>query len=90
MIVDGKFVFNPQFEWTGGGFASTPEELARWAQALYGGRVLGKEMQAQMLTGVDAGQGRGGAAATATGWACRFASRRGARATATAAGSRAT
>jgi len=42
-------------------FASTPEELARWAQALsYGGRVWWKEMQAQMLTGVDAGQGRGG------------------------------
>jgi D-alanyl-D-alanine carboxypeptidase len=61
MIVDGKFVFNPQFEWTGGGFASTAEDLARWAKALYEGKVFGKAELDQMLSGVVA-TGRGGGA----------------------------
>lgn len=61
MIIDGKFVFNPQFEWTGGGFASTAEDLARWAKALYEGKVFGKAELAQMLDGVVA-TGRGGGA----------------------------
>jgi D-alanyl-D-alanine carboxypeptidase len=60
MIRDGQFVLNPQFEWAGGGFASTPEDLARWAKALYEGRCHKPETLAQMLTGVDASQGRGG------------------------------
>ncbi len=62
MIVDGKFVFNPQFEWTGGGFASTAEDLARWAKALYEGKVFGKDELALMLNGVSANEGRGGGA----------------------------
>ncbi|MGD8699727.1 MAG: serine hydrolase domain-containing protein, partial [Gemmatimonadales bacterium] len=33
---DGRFVINPQFEWAGGGFASTTADLAHWAAALYG------------------------------------------------------
>lgn len=37
LIVDGQFVINPQMEWTGGGFASTAEDLARWAKSLYEG-----------------------------------------------------
>jgi D-alanyl-D-alanine carboxypeptidase len=59
VIVDGKFVANPQMEWTGGGFASTAGDLARWAKALYEGRVLGKRELEQMLAGVDATGGRG-------------------------------
>lgn len=60
-IVDGRFVINPQMEWAGGGFASTPEELARWAKALYEGTVFQKpETLAAMLAGVDASGGRGG------------------------------
>ncbi len=31
-IHDGKFVVNPQMEWTGGGFLSTSTDLARWAK----------------------------------------------------------
>jgi D-alanyl-D-alanine carboxypeptidase len=46
-------------EWTGGGFASTAGDLARWAKALYEGRVLGKRELEQMLAGVDATGGRG-------------------------------
>jgi D-alanyl-D-alanine carboxypeptidase len=61
VIVDGKFIINPQMEWTGGGFASTAEDLARWAKLLYEGKVLKKETLDQMLTGVAANEGRGGA-----------------------------
>jgi D-alanyl-D-alanine carboxypeptidase len=40
MIVDGRFVFNPQFEWAGGGYAVSGEDLARWA-VLYGKELAG-------------------------------------------------
>lgn len=40
VIQDGRFVFNPQFEWCGGGFATTPADLARWAKALYTGKAF--------------------------------------------------
>jgi D-alanyl-D-alanine carboxypeptidase len=60
-VKDGKFVTNPQFEWAGGGLASTPEDLARWAKALYEGKVFKKkETLEAMLAGVDATGGRGG------------------------------
>lgn len=59
VIVDGKFVFNPQMEWTGGGFASTAEDLARWAKALYEGKVFGKASLAQMLAGDEVREGLG-------------------------------
>ena len=59
VIKDGKFIINPQFEWAGGGFASTAEELARWAKALYEGRVFKPAMLAQMLEAVPAKTGRG-------------------------------
>lgn len=54
MIVDGQFVLNPQFEWTGGGMASTAEDLARWAKAIYEGRAFPKAMLSEMLNGVPA------------------------------------
>ncbi len=52
MIVDGKFTINPQVEWAGGGFASTAEDLARWAKALYEGALIKKSFMDQMLTGI--------------------------------------
>ena len=54
VLPDGRFAINPQFEWTGGGMASTPEDLARWGLALYGGRVLRPSELALMLQGVPA------------------------------------
>ena len=54
MIIDGKFAINPQFEWTGGGMASTTEDLAKWARELYEGRAFPKEMLTEMLKGVPA------------------------------------
>lgn len=58
-IVDGKLVFNPQMEWGGGGFASTPEDLARWAHALYGGKVLKAESLKVLMEGIPANTGPG-------------------------------
>jgi D-alanyl-D-alanine carboxypeptidase len=54
MIVGGKFAINPQFEWCGGGMASTTEDLARWAKALYEGRAFDPSLLRQMLDGVPA------------------------------------
>jgi D-alanyl-D-alanine carboxypeptidase len=56
MIVNGKFTINPQVEWAGGGFASTAEDLARWATALYGSDLIQKPFMTQMLTGIKTGE----------------------------------
>lgn len=54
MIVKGRFAINPQFEWTGGGMASTAEDLARWGRELYGGRAFGPALMKEFLAGVPA------------------------------------
>lgn len=54
VIEDGKFIINPQFEWTGGGYASTTADLARWAKAMYEGRGFPPEMLPEMLNGTAA------------------------------------
>jgi D-alanyl-D-alanine carboxypeptidase len=59
VIQDGKFIINPQFEWAGGGYAATAEELARWAKALYEGKILKPAMLERMLEAVPAKTGRG-------------------------------
>ena len=60
-LTDGKLVTNPQFEWAGGGLATTPEDLARWAKVLYEGGAFKKKATLEaMLTGVDATSPRGG------------------------------
>ena len=60
LIVDGKFVINPQFEWAGGGFASTAEDLARWAKAMYETRVFNRAMLDEMVNNApEAKTGRG-------------------------------
>src|SRR6185503_15330380 len=56
MLVDGKFTINPQVEWAGGGFASTAEDLARWAHALFAGNLISKPYLDQMLTGIATGE----------------------------------
>jgi len=56
MLVDGLFVFNPQFEWTGGGYACTPLDLARWAAILYTGEAFDAPYLETMLETVPAGQ----------------------------------
>ena len=50
----GSFVINPQFEWCGGGFASTPLDLARWARIYYSGEAFDLPYLDQLLKTVDA------------------------------------
>ena len=54
MIVNGKFAINPQFEWTGGGYASTAVDLARWAKMIYEGKAFSADLLPQVLEGVPA------------------------------------
>jgi D-alanyl-D-alanine carboxypeptidase len=54
MIADGKFVVNPQFEWTGGGLAVTALDLAKWAKLLYEGKVVDASLMDDLLNGVAA------------------------------------
>ena len=49
IMVKGEFVINPQFEWTGGGFATSPLDLARWGRELYAGRALSERARQLML-----------------------------------------
>lgn len=54
MLVDGQMVFNPQFEWTGGGMASTALDMARWGQRLYSGGAFDASLMPAFLDGVPA------------------------------------
>ena len=54
MIHDGKFAINPQFEWTGGGYVSTSQDLARWGKMMYEGRAFSADLLPQVLDGVAA------------------------------------
>lgn len=58
MIENGKFIVNPQLEWTGGGWASTGEDLASWAKLMYEGKAFDGSMVPVMLEGVPAKLGR--------------------------------
>ena len=60
MLVNGTLKMNPKFEWAGGGYASTPEDLSRWAKAWYEGAVIPAPALAQALDGVPTrGLGQG-------------------------------
>jgi D-alanyl-D-alanine carboxypeptidase len=49
MMVKGELVINPQFEWAGGGFATSPLDLARWGRELYAGRAISPGARQMML-----------------------------------------
>ncbi|MCA8943158.1 MAG: beta-lactamase family protein [Planctomycetes bacterium] len=53
-VENGAFVINPQFEWAGGGFASTPRDLARWAYAFGHGARLPADLWKQATDGIRA------------------------------------
>jgi D-alanyl-D-alanine carboxypeptidase len=58
-IVNGRMAVNPGLEWTGGGIASTADDLARWAKLLYEGRAFDPSMLPKLLEAVPAaGLGR--------------------------------
>jgi D-alanyl-D-alanine carboxypeptidase len=48
----GKYAFNPQVEWTGGGLVSNSMDLARWTKLLYEGRLFSAGSLSQLLDGV--------------------------------------
>ncbi len=54
MITSGQFAVNPQFEWTGGGLATTSDDLVRWAKLLYEGRIVPEALMDDLLNGVPA------------------------------------
>lgn len=53
-IEDGRLAFNPQFEWGGGGFASTAEDLALWVRHIHEGRAFDASLLGQARTGTPA------------------------------------
>jgi D-alanyl-D-alanine carboxypeptidase len=40
VMTNGVFVINPQFEWTGGGYATSAGALAQWGHALYTAKAI--------------------------------------------------
>ena len=46
----GRYTFNPQIEWTGGGISTTPRDLATWTYRLHSGKVLSRDMYELMIT----------------------------------------
>ena len=58
VVANGKYFFNPQMEWTGGGLISTSADLAVWAKRLYEGKFLSKTSLKKMLTPVSMKTGK--------------------------------
>ena len=58
MVKDGQLVFNPQFEWAGGGFVSNAADLANWSKELYYLPVISEENREEMRKGVPAATGK--------------------------------
>ncbi len=54
MLVEGRLAINPQFEWGGGGFASSSEDLARWIHAIHEGRAFDDSLLEEARSGVPA------------------------------------
>lgn len=54
VLENGRFIINPQFEWTGGGMVSNSEDLARWAKFMYEGKAFDASLLPEMLDGVSA------------------------------------
>ncbi len=52
MDVDGRLLWNPAAEWTGGGLVSTSGDLAVWGQALFGGTAMRGSYLERLLDGV--------------------------------------
>lgn len=54
VLENGKFIINPQFEWTGGGWMTNSEDLARWAKLMYEGKAFDASLLPQVFEGVAA------------------------------------
>ncbi|MDZ7839209.1 MAG: serine hydrolase domain-containing protein [Gammaproteobacteria bacterium] len=49
---EGRLLWNPAMEWTGGGLASTSQDLALWGHALFGGEAMAEPYLDRLLDGV--------------------------------------
>lgn len=47
--VQRVLIFNPAFEWTGGGYLTNAQDLAMWASALYRGKAMSGEYLDELL-----------------------------------------
>lgn len=54
---DGRLLWNPAVEWTGGGFASTSADLARWGHALFTAGAMTASYLDRLLEGASAAPG---------------------------------
>ncbi len=54
VLENGKFIINPQFEWTGGGWMINSEDLARYAKLMYEGKAFDASLLPQVFDGVAA------------------------------------
>lgn len=52
-VVKGRYIMNPQFEWTGGGVVTNVEDLAIWIWHLHAGDVLGASQRKKLVEPVD-------------------------------------
>jgi D-alanyl-D-alanine carboxypeptidase len=50
LVVEGKYAFNPQMEWTGGGMASTTSDLAKWADIYFTNKLFSEESLSKIIT----------------------------------------
>ena len=50
MVENGRYAFNPQMEWTGGGLASTTADLAKWAKIYYEALLFSDETLETIIT----------------------------------------
>lgn len=58
MVEDGKLVFNPQFEWAGGGFVSNVADLSKWMKILYHLKEITPEIREEMYRKFPAKTGK--------------------------------
>ena len=54
MVEGGRLRINPQFEWGGGGFASTAADLSRWTWLIHEGRAFDPGLLEDFRTGTPA------------------------------------
>ena len=50
LLDDGRFAFNPQMEFTGGGIACTASDLANWGRLYYSGKLFTQDSYRLMIT----------------------------------------
>ena len=52
-IEKGKYVMNPQFEWTGGGYVTNAEDMAFWMKWLHDEKLLSEKIYKELIGPVD-------------------------------------